>query len=190
MVMKENVQIETERLLLRQFEMSDSEAIFQNIVSDPEVARYMCFDVCENFDEAQKHIESWLDYFIKQDQDLSWGIFSIILKSTDELIGTIDYLENDREAQAAEIGYKIGSSWWGKSYATEATRALIDYLFETSSLNRLWADHDSRNVASGKVLLKSGMLYEGTARQCYMRKGYLVDKVSYAILKDDWDLNK
>ena len=75
---------------------------------------------------------------------------------------------------------------WKKHYATEATRALINHLFQTTSLNRLWADHDSRNVASGKVLLKSGMLYEGTARQCYMRKGYLVDKVSYAILREDW----
>ena len=68
--------------------------------------------MCENFDEAQEQIESWLDYFSKQDQDSSWGIFSIILKSTDELIGTIDYLENDKVARAAEIGYKIGSSWW------------------------------------------------------------------------------
>ena len=185
----DNVQIKTERLILRCFDMSDSKALFQNILSDPEVARYMCYDVCENFDEAQKHINSWLDYFNKQDPGLMWDMFSIILKSTNELIGTIDYLENDNEARSAEIGYKIGSSWWRKGYATEATSALIDYLFENTNLNRLWADHDSRNIASGKVLLKSGMLYECTARRCYIRKGHPVDKVSYAIVREDWERN-
>lgn len=185
-----NVRIETENLILRRFKMSDSEAIFHNIVSDPDVARYMCFDVCKNFDEAQKHIDGWLNYFCKQNHGLMWDIFSIILKSTDELIGTIDYLENNSEARSAEIGYKIGSSWWRKGYATEAVCILIDYLFENTDLNRLWADHDSRNIASGKVLLKAGMLYEGTARKCYMRKDYLVDKMSYAILREDWEHNK
>lgn len=187
---RRSVRIETERLILRCFEESlDSEAIFRNLVSDPEVARFMCFDVCKDLNDALKHINSWLEYFSKQNPDSSWNIFSVVNKSTDELIGTIDYIENDCEARSAEIGYKIGSAWWGNGYATEALYALIKYLFENTDLNRLWADHDLRNVASGKVLLKAGMLYEGIARQCYMRKGHLVDKASYAILREDWVRN-
>ena len=181
---------ETERLVLRCFELSDAEELYRNLVSDPEVSRFMCYDTCEDLGETLKHIDRWLDFFSKLEQGSSWCIFSIILKSTGELIGTIDYHVTDREAQAAEIGYKLGTAWWRKGYATEALHALIDYLFKEVGLNRLWADHDSRNIASGRVLLKAGMLCEGTARQCYVRKGHLVDKVSYAILKSDWEAKK
>jgi RimJ/RimL family protein N-acetyltransferase len=57
-------------------------------------------------------------------------------------------------------------------------------------LNRLWANHDIRNTASGKVLLKAGMLHEGTLRQSVLRKGEVTDYVHYAILKEDWDIRK
>jgi len=178
--------LETERLLLRQFDLSDAEAMYRNWASAPEVVRFLCYDVCESLEATQKHIDQWLEYFNKLTQGSSWCIFSIILKSSNELIGTIDFHENNHEARAAEIGYQLGKAWWGNGYATEALRAIIDYCFNRVGLNRLWADHDSRNIASGKVLLKAGMMYEGTARQCYVRKGHLVDKVSYAVLAEDY----
>jgi len=180
------VRIETERLVLRCFELSDIGAMYHNWASDPEVVRFMCYDVCESLDDTRRHVDQWLEYFNGLPDGSSWYLFSIELKSSGELIGTIDFYENDREARAAEIGYQIGRAWWGNGYATEALRALIDYCFESVGLKRLWADHNSKNTASGKVLLKAGMLYEGTARQSYVRKGQLVDKVSYAVLKDDW----
>ena len=178
--------LETERLILRPFELSDTESVYRNLASDPDVVRFMCYEVCESLEAAHKHIEQWLEYFNKLTPGSSWCLFSIVLKSGGELIGTIDFHENDREAHAAEIGYQLGKAWWGNGYATEALRAIIDYCFESVDLNRLWADHDSRNIASGKVLRKAGMLYEGTARQCYVRKGHVADKVSYAILREDW----
>ena len=180
------IKLETERLILRQFKLSDAEAMHQNITSIPEVVRFMCYDVCDNLDATQKHVNQWFEYFDKLIPGSSWCVFAIILKSSNELIGTIDFHENNREARAAEIGYQIGRTWWGKGYTTEALRIVIDYCFSRIGLNRLWADYDSRNVASGKVLLKAGMLYEGTARQCYVRKGHIVDKVSYAILAEDY----
>ena len=187
---RNNVRLETERLILRRFELSDAEAMYQNWASDPEVVRFMCYNVCESVDDTQKHIGQWMEYFNNLPSDSSWYLFSIILKQNGELIGTIDFHENDCEARAAEIGYQLGRAWWGNGYTTEALCALIDYCFDDIGLNRLWADHNSQNIASGRVLLKAGMLYEGTARQCYVRKGQLVDKVSYAILKEDWILRR
>jgi len=180
------MKIETKRLILRPFELSDAESMHQNLTSDPDVARFMCYEVCESLEAARKHIDQWMEYFNSLPPGSSWGLFSIELKSTGELIGTIDFHENNREARAAEIGCQLGKAWWGNGYATEALRAVIHHCFETVGLNRLWADHDSRNIASGKVLLEAGMLYEGTARQCDVKKGHVVDKVSYAILKEDY----
>ena len=180
------IRLETERLILRRFELSDADVMHRNLTSDPDVVRFMSYNVCKSIEDTQKHIDQWMEYFSDLPSNSSWCLFAIIHKSSGDLIGTVDFHENDREARTAEIGYQLGRAWWGNGYATEAVCALIDYCFETIGLNRLWADHNSLNIASGKVLLKAGMLHEGTARQCYVRKGRLVDKVSYAILKEDW----
>lgn len=183
---KDIAMLETERLLLRNFELSDVESMYRNWANDPDVVRFMCYEVCESLEATQKHVTEWLEFFNNLPADSSWGLFAIILKSSSELIGTIDYHESDKEIRAAEIGYQLGKTWWGNGYATEALRILIKHCFETVGLNRLWADHNLLNIASGKVLLKARMLHEGTARQCYMRKGHIVDKVSYAILAEDY----
>jgi len=182
------VRLETERLILRPFDKAkDAQAMHKNWASDLDVVRFMCYDACESLESTEAHIDQWLEYFNNLAVGSSWCLFAIELKSDNNLIGTIDFNENDCEARAAEIGYQLGKAWWGNGYATEALRAVIDYCFENVGLNRLWADHNSLNVASGKVLLKAGMVHEGTFRQCYVRKGKLVDKLSYAILKEDWD---
>ena len=178
--------IETDRLILRPFDISDAQSMFQNWASDPDVVRFLNYDVCETLEATQKHISQWFEYFNDLSPGSSWCLYAVELKSDGELIGTIDFHEDNKEARTAEIGYQFGKAWWGKGYATEALRRVIRYCFEEVGLNRLWADHNSLNVASGKVLLKAGMLHEGTFRQCYMRKGQLVDKCSYAILAEDY----
>jgi len=179
--------LETERLVLRPFDMTDAQSMYQNWASDPKVMQFLPYSVCESVEDTQMHISKWLDNFNKLPVGSAWCIFAIVLKSSNELIGTIDFHENNREARVAEIGYQLGNAWWGKGYATEALRAVIDYCFKEVGLRRLWADHNSLNMASGRVLLKGGMLHEGTFRKIYMRRGELVDRLCYAILKEDWE---
>ena len=184
------IRLETERLYLRPFEASDAEAMYRNVVSNPDVARFMCYNVCDSLEATHEHVSQWLAYFGKLPHGSAWCNFAVELKSSGELIGTIDFCENDKDARAAEIGYQFGKAWWGNGYATEALRAVIDHCFQEVGLNRLWADHNALNIASGKVLLKAGMQHEGTFRQCYVRKGEMVDKLSYAILKEDWEIQR
>jgi ribosomal-protein-alanine N-acetyltransferase len=164
--------------------MPDAEAMFRNWASDPEVIRFMPYDVCDTIEDTQKRITEWMRYF--EETAPNSAVFAIELKNNGEVIGTIDFAETDREARSAEVGYQLGKSWWGCGYAAEALRAVIKYCFETVGLNRLWASYDSRNPASGKVMQKAGMLYEGTLRQCKIRRGELADSVRYAILADDY----
>ena len=176
--------LETERLILRGFGMSDAEAMFRNWASDPEVVRFMPYDVCNTIEETRKRITEWMRYF--EETAPNSAVFAIELKDSGEVIGTIDFAETDREARAAEVGYQLGKLWWGYGYAAEALRAVIKHCFETAGLNRLWASYDPRNPNSGRVLQKAGMLCEGTLRQCKIRRGELADSVRYAILADDY----
>jgi ribosomal-protein-alanine N-acetyltransferase len=88
--------------------------------------------------------------------------------------------------QAVEIGYCIGRAFWNQGILTEALNALIAFFFDQVGANRIAAHHDTRNPASGKVMLKSGMKFEGVARQAVLNNQGIYDAVQYAILKSDW----
>jgi ribosomal-protein-alanine N-acetyltransferase len=182
MTHKGTLPLETERLILRRFTESDTEAMFKNWASDPEVTKYLVYDTCTTLDETKKRISEWFAYLENYESD----VFAIVLKETDEIIGTIDFAVTDADAKSAEVGYQLGKAWWGKGHAAEALNALIYYLFESVGLNRSWADYDSRNPNSGRVMQKAGLVYEGTSRQCKIRSGDLVDRVYYAILAEDY----
>jgi ribosomal-protein-alanine N-acetyltransferase len=174
--------LETERLILRRFTEDDAELMFKNWASDPEVTKYLVYDTCTTLDETKKRIAKWFAYLENYESD----VYAIVLKETDEIIGTIDFAVTDAEAKSAEVGYQLGKAWRGKGFAAEALKALICHLFESVGLNRIWADYDSRNSKSGRVMQKAGLVYEGTSRQCKKCGSELVDRVHYAILADDY----
>jgi RimJ/RimL family protein N-acetyltransferase len=110
--------------------------------------------------------------------------FAIALRESGALAGAIG-LRIVRENDAAEIGYWIGVPYWGRGIATEAARAVIAYGFSRLGLNRIHAEHFTRNPASGRVLQKAGMKHEGTLRQLHKKWGEYVDCEMYSILRSD-----
>ena len=109
---------------------------------------------------------------------------TIRLCSSGRLCGGIG-LDPDNEHRCAELGYWIGVPFWGNGYATEAARAVVRYGFEQLGFNRIYAAHFGGNDASGKVLRKIGMRYEGCMRQAILKWGKFVDVERYAILRSD-----
>ncbi|MFS8581838.1 MAG: GNAT family protein [Limnochordales bacterium] len=101
------------------------------------------------------------------------------------LIGIIA-LEFNHLARLAELGYWLGVPYWNKGYATEAARAVVEYGFKVLRLNRIQARHMTNNPASGRVLQKLGMAYEGTHRQATRRFGAYQDLAVYAILRSEY----
>jgi len=67
----------------------------------------------------------------------------------------------EADHRRAELGYWIGVPYWGKGYATEAARSVVNYGFSTLELHRIFASHVPANPASGRVLTKIGMRHEG-----------------------------
>jgi ribosomal-protein-alanine N-acetyltransferase len=95
-------------------------------------------------------------------------------------------LHPDDEHNRAELGYWIGVPFWGNGYATEAAQAVVRYGFETLNFNRIFAAHFAGNNASGNVLRKIGMHYEGRMRQAVLKSGKFIDLERYAILREDF----
>jgi RimJ/RimL family protein N-acetyltransferase len=87
----------------------------------------------------------------------------------------------------AVIGYCFNKTYWGKGYATEAVRALLEFGFNRLTLHRISANCDPSNVASNRVLMKAGMKLEGRLRENLRVKGRWRDTMVYGILEREYD---
>jgi len=85
-----------------------------------------------------------------------------------------------------EIGFAINSNERGKGFGTEAVQIMVDYLFLTNNISRIQAITDTSNLASKRVLEKSGFTKEGTLRQYTFTRGKMNDKDIFSIVKTDW----
>lgn len=174
--------IETQRLILRRFEIADTDSIFQTWIGDPEVQNNYGEKACNTIAEAQEILEKWISSY-NNNEFYRWGI---ILKGTNENIGQIAFYLVDSKNQKADVEYCIGQSYWGNGYAPEALKAVIKYAFRYIYLNRVQAFHRSKNASSGKVLQKAGMKYEGTLKQYLIHKDEFDDCIMYAIIRNEW----
>ncbi len=111
--------------------------------------------------------------------------FAIARKADQALLGAIS-LGLDPENESAEMGYWLGEPYWNQGYTTEAARAVIEFGFEVIGLNRIFAQYFTRNPASGRVMQKAGMKYEGCLRQRLKKGDRFEDIRIYAILKSDY----
>lgn len=173
--------LETERLILRQVEDRDLDQLYE-ILSDTEVAKFEYFYPVTSKEGAMKFIERYKKE-LEEKEEITWGI---ILKDTDKLIGTCCLGNFDEGARRSEIGYTITQTQWGKGYATEAIKAVIDFGFSIMDLNRIEATITPGNDASVKVLRKLNFIQEGVVRERDLIKGKLEDGIIMAILKREY----
>lgn len=174
--------LETEDLILRKPSMKDTKDIFR-YASDPEVARYVLWEPHRSLSETRSFIR-FLRARIRAGYPSSWVV---TLRETGEVIGTIGLIWYSDENRSAELGYSYSRAYWNRGYATQALKAVIDALFRSLPLNRLEAQHDIRNPASGRVMEKSGLRQEGILRDRIFNKGEYVDVALCAILRSDWE---
>ena len=111
--------------------------------------------------------------------------FAITRLSDASYIGGIGLVLNQSDDNA-EMGYWIGKLYWNQSYGSEAAGAVLRYAFEQLGLNRVYAAHFRRNPASGRIMQKIGMTYEGRLRQHVKKWGSFEDMEYYGILKSEW----
>ena len=173
--------LETPRLRLRRLTMRDAQDIY-DYGRDPLVARHVLWDAYTNIFEVRGYLRYMLRKY-RLGEPSSWGIE---WKATGQIIGTIGFMWIQRDNAAAEVGYSLSRAFWNKGIMTEALKATLDYGFRGMNLNRIEAQHETENPASGAVMRKCGMIREGTLRQRLMNKGRFVDVELYAILRRDF----
>jgi RimJ/RimL family protein N-acetyltransferase len=172
--------IRTERLLLRDFQDIDLDALHA-YASDPEVARFM-----EWGPNTPEDTQAFLDRaFLSQRQwprlDLGLAIEHV---ADGKAIGSIGL--HLRDAATVEIGYCLNRGYWRQGLVFEASHALIDTAFRTLGLHRVFATCDVRNTGSFGVMEKLGMRREGMLRQDRQIKGVWRDTYLYAVLAEEW----
>ena len=175
--------IETPRLILRPFTMADARAMYENWASDPEVSKYLTWPAHSSVEITRMILRDWTDGYENPDR-YNWAI---VPKDGDgKPIGNISAVHVYEKVNAVEIGYCMGRPWWGQGIMTEALKAVTGFFFEQVGVNRVAARHDADNPASGRVMAKSGMRYEGTLRQLGWNNRGTVDLVCYSILAEEW----
>lgn len=176
--MKTRVQLQTDRLLIREYKRSDIPSMVR-LLGAREVAA-TTLRIPHPYTE--KDAESLLRQIAKGEAIARFGIF---LRESGEHCGGIG-LRVDSDHDRAELGYWIGVPYWGRGIATEAAGAVMQYGFETLGLNRIFAECYAENVASLRVLGKLGMKHEGLSRQHIKKWGEYKDIQLFGLLADEW----
>jgi RimJ/RimL family protein N-acetyltransferase len=153
--------IEFARIRLRRPALADAEAIFE-YGSDPEVAHYADWPVRTSVDQLVESLrrrsaqwESGAEYY-----------WVITLPPEDRAIGGISCcIVQD----SAEIGFLLNRRYWGNGFATDAARAIVEWVLSIPSIRRVWATCDTENLASARVLEKAGLAREGILRSSIVR---------------------
>ncbi|SNR35132.1 GNAT family N-acetyltransferase [Flavobacterium sp. ov086] len=150
--------IETERLLLREFLLTDDIGLFE-LESNPNVHLFVGKKPITHIDQSRAYI----DFLHKQYADFGTGRWAVILKETGEFIGWsgIKFITNEinNHKDFYEIGYRFIERHWGKGYATEAGKAFIDQAFNVMKVDAVYAYADPGNENSRKILEKLGLQY-------------------------------
>jgi [ribosomal protein S5]-alanine N-acetyltransferase len=170
----------TLRLVLRPFTLADA-ADVQRLLNDRDIA---AVTLLIPYPYGDGVAEAWIKTHERLFADRAGANFAITLQETGELVGAIG-LGIDSENNNAELGYWLGKAYWGQGYCTEAAQAMLKYGFMELGLHRIYASHFARNPASGRVMQKIGMRYEGCRRQHTLKWGEFLDVVDYGILKAD-----
>jgi ribosomal-protein-alanine N-acetyltransferase len=157
--------IETERLRLRQLDLTDAGRLF-TIFSDSDVLRYYGMEPHTSSSETEQMLAGMIEG-VESGAVIRWGI---VTKETSDLIGTIGFHNRAPRHRRAEIGYEIHPDYWRHGYATEALQAALTYAGQTGEMERIGAIVFTENIASQQMLEKNGFSREGTLHR-YMRQG-------------------
>jgi RimJ/RimL family protein N-acetyltransferase len=179
--------LETERLLLRQFDLQDSDLLVE-LDGDPRVMRYITGGTPTSRDEVEGEVlPAFLDYYRRFP---AYGFWAAIEKSTGEFLGWFHYRPApDAPLNEPELGYRLRFEVWGKGYATEGCRALIAKGFSAFEVQRVVASTMAVNAASRRVMEKSGMRFVRAfvADWPVSIPGGEHGDVEYAICRSEWE---
>ena len=179
--MQERPTLATARLVLRPFTLADAPDV-QRLAGERDVA-----STTRNI--PHPYPDSMAEQWIRTHQEhFAQGAlvhFALVRRADHVLLGALSLRINLPDGNA-KLGYWIGKPYWNHGYCTEAAHAVVKYGFEVLGLHRMHASYLTRNPASGRVLQKLGMTYEGCLRQHVNKWEVFEDLALYGILRSEY----
>lgn len=169
------MQLETERLILREYTMEDFGALYE-ILSDEETMQHYPKPF------TKEKVQDWILWNLDNYAVFGFGLWAVVLKATGQVIGDCGVtLQNINGSLRPEIGYHIHKTHQRKGYATEAARRCKDWIFQNTPFNIVYSYMKYTNIASGTVAVKNGM----RLTEAYDDPVNTVSK-AYAITREQW----
>ncbi|MCY3784133.1 MAG: GNAT family protein [Chloroflexi bacterium] len=171
--------IQTPRLLLRRYRLSDAEDVFA-YAHDPVWARFLP-GVPEPYE--RHHADEFVASHVLKDwrTESHWA-----LEHAGRVVGHVGLTPAPRHGRV-ELGYELARWLWGRGLMTEAASAVIDEAFRKLPLRKILAHAIAANVGSTRVMEKVGMRHEVTLRQHWVFRGQAYDAVNYGLIREEWE---
>ncbi len=176
--------LHTERLILRAYTLDDVPAL-RRLAQSRELARMM-LNLPHPYEEGMA--EEWIAGLRPAFEAGTRAAFAVTLREGGALVGTVSLFVEEQD-EAGLLAFWIGLPYWGKGYATEAVAEVVRYGFEDRGLRLIRANRFGSNTASGRVLSKVGMVYQGTLPDYYEKWDEKQDRVEYLLHARDWRRN-
>ncbi|HWP51087.1 MAG TPA: GNAT family protein [Clostridia bacterium] len=133
------------------------------------------------FPYTAQDARAYISAMLNADRD---KVYAFAITIDDKTIGSIGaFRQENIHAQTAEIGYYISEPFWGRGIGTCAVRQLCKRIFSTTDIVRLYAEPFAHNIASCRILEKSGFALEGVLRKNAVKNGQIIDMKMYALTK-------
>ncbi|HEX3359372.1 MAG TPA: GNAT family protein [Solirubrobacterales bacterium] len=176
-------EIRTERLLLRRFRESDLDRLAA-MQALPKVARYLYWEPRSREEVAESLSQRIKTTKLEKDDD--WVVLAVERQEDGLLLGDVTIFLRSVEHRQAEVGWVFHPDAGGQGYATEASRAIIDFAFDDLGAHRVFARTDLRNDPSSALCRRLGMRQEAHFRESEIFKGAWGDELVFAVLATEW----
>lgn len=140
---------ETERLIVRHYTVDDADSFFQ-IHGDEEVMRFI------RPAKTKEESDLFFQETFRANNNTGMGRWAVEGKNSGMNVGTFCIIPIENQPEKIQLGYALLKGHWGKGYATELTKAGLNHAFNSLGLEVIYAVTEVLNIASQKVLLKSG----------------------------------
>ena len=181
--------LETQRLKLRRFTTADVEKLIE-LDGDPEVMHFVTNGAPTSREEMVQRV---LPAMLPDPSEAGYGFWAVTEKQSGEFIGWFHLIPRaERDPGEPELGYRLRRHAWGKGYATEGSRALIDLAFAQLGAREVVAETMAVHTASRRVMEKAGMRCVRTFHADWPVSipGDELGDVEYAITREEWEAQR
>ena len=172
--------IDADKFKLREMTNNDVDDMFC-YYSNSDMMKFTSTDIHTSKDETLTRITKLSSSFSNK-KGIAWVIED---KASKKVIGDVGIYYITSDHKKAGIGFNVAKEYWNKGYGTQALMLVLRHAISKMEINRIEATCKTDNIASARVMEKSGMHYEGTLRQYSSKNGRYYDVKMYSMIKDD-----